>query len=277
MGDMFKPPEIAKNLSDACVSKATNKWIKLAILGFMAGAFIAFGAELSIMSTIGTAAALGTGVSKIIAGSVFSVGLMLVVIAGAELWTGNNLMVISACDKKFGCKSLLYNWVIVFVFNFIGSIFMALLIWGSGLWKTGDFQWGVTATNIAISKVNLSFIEAFTRGIGCNWLVCLAVWIAVSSKDTIGKIFGIFFPIMAFVASGFEHIIANMFFIPMGLFLKTEPDIIGKVTNADSLNWGSMAINNFIPVTLGNLVGGAFFVGVLYWWVYLKNDKNVKK
>jgi len=270
MSDMFKPPEIAKTLSDACVGKATSKWYKLAILGFLAGAFIAFGAELSIMSTIGTAAALGTGISKIIAGSVFSVGLMMVVIAGAELWTGNNLMIISACDKKFGLKPLFYNWSIVFTFNFIGSVFMALLIYGSGLWKTGDLQWGITAVNIAVSKVNLTFVEAFLRGIGCNWLVCLAVWIGFSAKDTIGKIFGIFFPIMAFVASGFEHVIANMFFIPMGLFLKGESMISGQVSNLDSLNWGSMVVNNFVPVTLGNLVGGAFFVGFLYWWVYLK-------
>lgn len=277
MSDMFKPPEIAKSLSSSCVTKAKSKWMNLAILGFLAGAFIAFGAELSIMSTVGTAAILGTGVTKVIAGSVFSVGLILVVIAGAELWTGNNLMVISACDKKFGISSLLYNWSIVFTFNFIGAIFIALIMWGSGLWKTSDFQWGITATTIAINKVNLSFIEAFLRGIGCNWLVCLAVWIAVSSKDTIGKIFGIFFPIMTFVASGFEHIIANMFFIPMGLFLKNEPSIVGHVTNIDNLTWESMVINNFIPVTLGNLIGGAFFVGFIYWWIYLKNDKNDKK
>ena len=277
MSDTFKPPEIAKTLSDSCVTKVKCKWTNLAILGFLAGAFIAFGAELSIMSTVGTAAVLGTGLTKVIAGSVFSVGLMLVVIAGAELWTGNNLMVISTCDKKFGISSLLYNWSIVFSFNFIGAVFIALTMWGSGLWKTGDFQWGITATSIAVNKVNLSFVEAFLRGIGCNWLVCLAVWIAVSSKDTIGKIFGIFFPIMAFVASGFEHIIANMFFIPMGLFLKNEPSIIGHVINIDSLTWGNMITNNFIPVTLGNLVGGAFFVGFLYWWVYLKKDKNDKK
>ena len=277
MSDTFKPPEIAKTLSDSCVTKVKCKWTNLAILGFLAGAFIAFGAELSIMSTVGTAAVLGTGLTKVIAGSVFSVGLMLVVIAGAELWTGNNLMVISTCDKKFGISSLLYNWSIVFSFNFIGAVFIALTMWGSGLWKTGDFQWGITATSIAVNKVNLSFVEAFLRGIGCNWLVCLAVWIAVSSKDTIGKIFGIFFPIMAFVASGFEHIIANMFFIPMGLFLKNEPSIMGNVTNIDSLTWGNMITNNFIPVTLGNLVGGAFFVGFLYWWVYLKKDKNDKK
>jgi formate/nitrite transporter len=277
MSDIFKPPEIAKALSDSCVTKVKCKWTNLAILGFLAGAFIAFGAELSIMSTVGTAAVLGTGLTKVIAGSVFSVGLILVVIAGAELWTGNNLMVISTCDKKFGISSLLYNWSTVFSFNFIGAVFIALTMWGSGLWKTGDFQWGITATTIAVNKVNLSFVEAFLRGIGCNWLVCLAVWIAVSSKDTIGKIFGIFFPIMAFVASGFEHIIANMFFIPMGLFLKNEPSIMGHVTNIDSLTWGNMITNNFIPVTLGNLVGGAFFVGFLYWWVYLKKDKNDKK
>jgi len=268
MSDMLKPPEIAKALSDAGVKKATGKWINLAILGFFAGAFIAFGAELSIMASIGTSAALGTGVTKILMGSVFSVGLMLVVIAGAELWTGNNLMVISGFDKKVGWSKILGKWLIVFIFNFFGAIFIALLMWGSGLWHTGADAWGITAVNIATAKVNLTFVEAFARGIGCNWLVCLAVWLATSAKDTIGKIFAIFFPIMAFVASGFEHIVANMFFIPMGLLIKGE-----VVASSDGLTWANMVINNFIPVTLGNLVGGAFFVGFLYWWVYLRNGK----
>jgi len=141
-------------------------------------------------------------------------------------------------------------------------------MWGSGLWHTGADAWGIAAVNIATAKVNLTFIEAFTRAIGCNWLVCLAVWLTVSAKNTIGKIFACFFPIMAFVASGFEHIIANMFFIPMGLFIKGDVS-----ANSDGLTWVSMVVNNFIPVTLGNLVGGAFFVGFLYWFVYLKNAK----
>ena len=269
MSDMLKPPEIAKGLSDACVKKATGKWINLAILGFFAGAFIAFGAQLAIMASLGTSDFLGVGVTKIIMGSVFSVGLMLVVIAGAELWTGNNLMVCSGFDKKVGWDKILGRWGIVFLFNFIGSVFIALLMWGSGLWHTSGDAWGITAVNIATSKVNLSFIEAFTRAIGCNWLVCLAVWLSFSAKNTIGKIFAIFFPIMAFVASGFEHIIANMFFIPMGLFIKGE-----VAANSEGLTWVSMVINNFIPVTLGNLVGGAFFVGFLYWFVYLKDAKK---
>ena len=168
MSDMLKPPEIAKGLSDAYVNKATGKWINLAILGFFAGAFIAFGAQLAIMASIGTSAALGTGVTKIIMGSVFSVGLMLVVIAGAELWTGNNLMVCSGFDKKVGWDKILGKWGIVFVFNFFGSVFIALLMWGSGLWHTSADAWGITAVNIATAKVNLTFVEAFTRAIGCN-------------------------------------------------------------------------------------------------------------
>ena len=272
----LKPINVAKSLSESiCVEKVHSSVINLLVLGFFAGVFIAFGGELSTMVTVGTAKGLSVGISKFLAGSVFSVGLMLVVIAGAELFTGNNLVIISALDRRIGFSQVLRNWVIVYAANFLGAVFIAVLMYYSGLWKTGGNEWGATAATIAVSKVNLSFTEAFFRGIGCNWLVCLAVWMAIASRDVVGKIFAIYFPIMAFVASGFEHVIANMYFIPMGLFLRgTE---VAAVVNMESLTWGSMVVRNFIPVTLGNIIGGAFFVGILYWVVYLRTDEEKKE
>ena len=270
----LKPANVAKSLSESiCIEKVHNSVTNLLILGFFAGVFIAFGGELSTMVTMGTAK-ISIGISKFLAGSVFSVGLMLVVIAGAELFTGNNLVIISALEKRIRGVDVLRSWVIVYVANFIGALFITVLMYYSGLWKTGSNEWGVAAANIAVSKVNLSFTEAFCRGIGCNWLVCLAVWMAIASKDVVGKIFAIYFPIMAFVASGFEHIIANMYFIPMGLFLKgTE---VATAVHMESLTWGSMVVKNFVPVTLGNIIGGAFFVGVLYWVAYLRGGEEPK-
>lgn len=272
----LKPINVARSLSESiCVEKVHSSAINLLVLGFFAGVFIAFGGELSTMVTVGTAKGLSVGISKFLAGSVFSVGLMLVVIAGAELFTGNNLVIISALDKRIGFSQVLRNWVIVYAANFVGAVFIAVLMYYSGLWKTGGNEWGATAATIAVSKVNLSFTEAFFRGIGCNWLVCLAVWMAIASRDVVGKIFAIYFPIMAFVASGFEHVIANMYFIPMGLFLRgTE---VAAVVNMESLTWGSMVVRNFIPVTLGNIIGGAFFVGILYWVVYLRTAEEEKE
>ena len=214
------------------------------------------------------------------AGSVFSVGLILVVIAGAELFTGNNLLTMCVLGKRISLKRMIKSWGLVYLANFVGSIILVWIMYGSGLWKVGNFGVGAKALSIANAKVNLSWVEAFCRGIGCNWLVCLAVWMALSSRNVIGKIFAIYFPIMAFVASGFEHSIANMYFIPMGIYLKGNSAVVaaanltGKLNN---LNWGSFWIRNEIPVTLGNIVGGAFFVGVLYWLIYCKEDKNKTK
>jgi formate/nitrite transporter len=267
----LKPANVAKNLSESiCVEKVHSSIVSLLILGFFAGVFIAFGGELSTMVSVGTAE-ISLGISKVLAGSVFSVGLMLVVIAGAELFTGNNLVIISALDRRIRFREVLRNWVIVYCANFVGALFIAALMYYSGLWKTGTHEWGVTAATIAVSKVNLSFTEAFCRGIGCNWLVCLAVWMAIASRDVVGKIFAIYFPIMAFVASGFEHVVANMYFIPMGLFLKGTD--IAAAVNMETLTWGSMVVKNFVPVTIGNILGGAFFVGVLYWIVYLRTSE----
>jgi formate/nitrite transporter len=200
---------------------------------------------------------------------------MLVVIAGAELFTGNNLMVSSVMSREITLSTMGKRWAVVFVANFIGSILVTLLFYYSGLWKTGDGALGAAAVKIAYNKVSLSFSEALWRGIGCNWLVCLAVWMALASRQIIGKIFAIFFPIMAFVAIGFEHSVANMYFIPTGILLMNGAGI-SNVPGVDPniLGWINFLWRNLFPVTIGNIIGGAVFVGMSYWGAYLRPVKS---
>ena len=271
------PATVADSLTrTVCVAKTQASALKLTILGIFAGVYIGFGAELAIMVTHDMASFLGVGMAKLIGGAVFSVGLMLVVIAGAELFTGNNLIFLSVLDRQVGVSRLLRNWTIVYFANLVGSLLLVLLMYWSGLWKTDGGLVGAKALAIANGKVNLTFLQAFARGIMCNWLVCLAVWMAVSARTVVGKVWAIFFPIMAFVASGFEHSVANMFFIPMGLVMKGQTAIVATAGLADKLSHltiGGMVMN-LIPVTLGNIIGGAFFVATLYWVVYLRSAKS---
>jgi len=275
------PAMVAKSLSEEIgVKKATGSWWRVFILGMLAGVFIGFGGELSTMVTCDLAKYTGVGFAKFMAGTTFSVGLILVVMAGAELFTGNNLMIMSSLDKKVSWGRLLGRWGWVYLANFVGSIILVWIMYGSGLWKIGNLAVGAKALNIANAKVNLTWTEAFCRGIGCNWLVCLAVWMSLSSRNVIGKIFAIYFPIMAFVASGFEHSIANMYFVPLGIYLKGQSAVVAAANLTGKLNnltWGAFWINNEIPVTLGNIVGGAFFVGFIYWLTYRKGEKSKAK
>jgi len=270
------PGGVAKAIIGVGKAKTSLSVMQMVILGILAGAFIGFGSELATMVSFDMSKFLGVGFAKFIFGSVFSVGLILVVIAGAELFTGNSLIFISVLNGDVKVGKLFNNWFWVYVANFIGSLLLVWIMYASGLWKTGDFGVGAKALAIANGKVNLAWGAAFARAIGCNWLVCLAVWLALASKDVVGKIFAIYFPIMAFVASGFEHSIANMYFIPMGILLKTNADVVAAAGLTDelaNLTWGGFFVNNLIPVTLGNIVGGAFFVSALYWAVYLKDKK----
>ncbi len=269
------PGEVAKAIIGVGKAKTSLSVMQMVILGILAGAFIGFGSELATMVSFDMSKFLGVGFAKFIFGSVFSVGLILVVIAGAELFTGNNLIFIGVLTGDVKFSKMLNNWFWVYVANFIGSLLLVWIMYATGLWKTGDFGVGAKALAIANGKVNLAWGAAFARAIGCNWLVCLAVWLAVASKDVVGKIFAIYFPIMAFVASGFEHSVANMYFIPMGILLKNNADVVAAAGLTDklaNLNWGGF-VNNLIPVTLGNIVGGAFFVSALYWAVYSKGKK----
>ena len=277
--DCRTPANTAEKLSDSvCVNKVNSSIAKLLILGIFAGVFIGFGAQLATVAGHDMGKYLGSGFTKLVMGAVFSVGLMLVVIAGAELFTGNNLVILSALDKRISWGKVLAHWGIVFAANFIGSILIVILIYYTDLWKASHYQVGAFALKIANGKVNLTFLEAFTRAILCNWLVCLAVWMAFSARYVIGKIFAILFPVMAFVASGYEHSIANIFFIAKGILLKSQPEVVQAAgLSADklsNLNWNGFIFGNLIPVTLGNIVGGGFFVAFLYWVVYLKPKKN---
>ena len=216
--------------------------------------------------------------TKLLAGGVFSVGLMLVVIAGAELFTGNNLMAISVFQKKATVKDMLRNWTIVYFANFIGSLLLVALIVGTGLWAQNHFLTGAAALKIANAKVNLTFMEAFTRAILCNWLVCLAVWMAVAARTVVGKVFAIFFPIMVFVASGYEHCIANMYFIPKGIMLKSIPEVVNaaglSIDQLSNLTVSGFLVNNLVPVTLGNIIGAVVFVALFYWVAYMQDCKG---
>lgn len=266
------PKTIAETVASTVgVGKATSPWFTVFVLGILAGSYIGFGGLLSTTVTFDLAAKAGIGLTKFLAGSAFSLGLILVVIAGAELFTGNNLMVSSVLSKEITFSTMTKRWVLVYAANFIGSILLALLFYYSGLWKTGDSALGVAAIGVAAKKVSLDFSEALVRGIGCNWLVCLAVWMALAARQTIGKIFAIFFPIMGFVAIGFEHCVANMYFIPTGIFLKNWAGIgSASMAGLDALTWANFVWKNLLPVTIGNIIGGAVFVGMSYWGAYLR-------
>ena len=266
------PSTIAETVAQTVgVAKATSPWLTVFVLGILAGAYIGFGGLLSTTVTFDAASKWGIGFSKILAGATFSVGLMLVVIAGAELFTGNNLMVSSVMMREITFGTMSKRWAVVYLANFIGSIIVVILFYFSGLWKTGDGALGAAAVKIAYNKTALSFGEALWRGIGCNWLVCLAVWMALAARQIIGKIFAIFFPIMAFVAIGFEHSVANMYFIPTGIMLMNGAGFT-NVPGVDPniLGWLNFLWRNLLPVTIGNIIGGVVFVGMSYWGAYLR-------
>lgn len=233
------------------------------VLSLLAGFYIAFGAELATVVTSDASQYLGLGLSRLLGGSVFSLGLMLVVICGAELFTGNSLLTKSALHGQLPWFKIAENWTIVIIGNLAGSLFFAWLMFQSDLWQSGRIA--EHAVGIATTKVELGFWVALVRGILCNWLVCLAVFMAAAARDVTGKILACYVPIMAFVASGFEHSVANMYFIPTGLLLKAELGL-----QIPSLTWTSFFIGNLLPVTLGNILGGVVFVAGAYWFIYLK-------
>jgi formate/nitrite transporter len=269
----LSPAEVAGKLTGISASKCGLRLVPMIVLGALAGVYIGFGAELYTMVVHDLSTHLGVGFAKFVGGSVFSVGLMLVILGGAELFTGNCLIVTGVLARKCSLAGMLRNWSVVYLANFAGSVLLALIMYYSGLWKTAQAGVGAAAVNIAAAKVSMPFWEAFMRGVGCNWLVCLAVWLAVAGKDAVSKIFGVYFPIMAFVASGFEHSVANMYFVPMGLFLKSNAAVAaaaGPAALAPGLTWLGFLTANLLPVTLGNVVGGGLFVAGAYYLVYLR-------
>ena len=267
---MNSPAEIAKNYVPIGKGKATMKASKLFVLGIMAGIFIAIaGVGASTASC-----SIGGSVGKLVGACVFPAGLTLVILAGSELFTGNCLIIISVLEKEVPITGMLRNWVIVYLGNFVGSIFVAWGVTACHQLSLFDGALAGATINTAVAKVSMSFGDAFLKGIFCNMLVCLAVWLAFSSKSAAGKIAALFYPIMVFVVSGFEHSIANMFYAPAGLFAMGNANYLALATaDTSKLTWGSFFVKNLLPVTLGNIVGGALFVGLVYWFVYLKKDK----
>lgn len=260
--------------------KADYSKTKMFTLAIAAGAFIAFGAQVSLTVMTGDSN-MGWGFTKLIGAMTFATGLMIVALTGAELFTGNVMMTFAVLEKKVSLLKLLRSWTVVYIANFLGSILVAGLIYGAGMGHNGGDAVGVTAMQTAFSKINLTFGEAFFRGILCNWLVCLAIFMASTSKRVIGKIFAIFFPIMTFVASGYEHSVANMFFIPNGLLMKHFPSIVAASgmtpDQLATMTWKGFFLHNLLPVTLGNIVGAFVFVVLLFWTAYLREEHRQQR
>ena len=274
---MNSPKEIAQNYVATAVAKTKYPPEKMVLLGVLAGMFIALAAVGSI---IAPATVLTASTAKFLGALVFPVGLAMVLIAGSELFTGNCLIIISVLEKEAKVSAMIKNWVFVYIGNFIGSILVAALTVYGGTFSLFGGAAGASLIKTAVAKVTLSFSDALLRGILCNFLVCIAVWITFAAKDVVGKIAGLFFPIMLFVLCGFEHSIANMFYIPAGLFAKTDAASLAAYTannsviQLDSLTWGALFTKNLIPVTLGNIIGGVILVGAAYWFIYLRDTEK---
>ena len=285
--DALIPAEMAVRAEKIGVSKAHMSLFTLFALGVLAGIFIALGAIFATSvtaPTIGVDPATGEplakwlpyGITKLIGGIAFCLGLILVVVAGAELFTGNNLIVMAWANKKISTSSVLRNWGIVYVGNFVGAILTVVVTLLSRQYTFGNGAVGLNALNIAQGKVGYGFIQAIFLGSLCNMLVCLAVWLVFSARTTTDKILSIIFPITAFVAAGFEHSIANMYFIPMGLAIKQVAgesfwsSIGSSPANYAALTWENFLLRNLLPVTIGNIIGGAVGVGVVYYVIYLR-------
>lgn len=264
--NFLTPAETVRAIMENGKRVTTQPLARTVVLSLLAGFYIAFGAELATVVTAGTAAEVGQGISRLLGGSVFSLGLMLVVVCGAELFTGNSLLTKTALHGEISWAKLAENWLVVLLGNFVGSLFFAWLMFRSNLWQAP--QIAEHAVAIATAKTKLPFDVALVRGILCNWLVCLAVFMATAARDIPGKILACYAPIMAFVASGFEHSIANMYFIPTGLFIATQQPNVDP-----SLSWSNFFIGNLLPVTLGNIIGGVVFVGFAYWFIHLRGQK----
>lgn len=273
--DALLPPEMARRAEYIGVRKAEAPALTTFILAVLAGAFIALGAVFATTIAAGSNA-LPFGVAKLLIGLVFCLGLVLVIVGGAELFTGNNLIVMAWASGKVSTRALLWNWAIVYAGNFVGSVGIAILIFFSRQYMFSGGAVGATVLEIANSKVGLDWIQAIFLGTLCNILVCLAVWLTFSARSTIDKIAAIIFPITAFVAAGFEHSVANMYFIPIGLFIKSFDPTFVAASGLDisSLTWGTFLLKNLLPVTIGNIIGGSFFVATIYWVVFLRQTQT---
>jgi formate transporter len=269
--DSYTPPEIAHLVEAKGVAKAQAAAIKTFALAVLAGGFIGLGGVFATVA--GTSTGLGFGVTRLLMGMAFSLGLVLVVVAGAELFTGNNLIVMSWVSRRITARVLLQHWGVVYLGNLVGAIAIAGLVYLADWWKQDNFAVGATALSIAQAKSSSSFAEIFFRGILANVLVCLAVWLAFAGRSVVDKAVAIVFPVTAFVAAGFEHSVANMYFLPLGLMLRGNDSVVtaagldGHLSHV-TLGW---TVHNLAAATLGNIIGGAVLVGLVYWFIYLRD------
>lgn len=275
---MNSPAEVAKNYISIGTNKVNTPILKMFLLAILAGMFIGFA---GLGATTFSSTITNASVAKFAGASVFPGGLAMVLVAGSELFTGNCLIVIPLMEKKVTVGGMLKNWVVVWLGNLAGGILVSGLAVGSHQPGLFNAQLAVAHMSTAIGKCSLTFGDAFLKGIACNFLVCIAVWMAFAAKTVGGKIIGLYFPIMLFVLEGFEHSVANMYYISCGLFCKLNPAYMKAATDAglnlDNLTWGKFFAGNLLPVTLGNIVGGAIMVGLVYWYVYIHDGKKAQK
>lgn len=265
-GKMYSPKEVAVNYLGACETKTQLPLLRMFLLACLAGVFVALA---GVASTAGAATIENPSVAKVVTGLIFPAGLSMVLIAGSELFTGNNLLIMGVLQRRITVGAMLRNWVVVYLGNFAGSVLIAALAYAGGVFSAFNAELAASVVSIANAKVSLSFSAAFIRGILCNFLVCIAVWMSNAAKTVPGKIMGLFFPIAAFVIAGFEHCIANMYYIPAGIL---QSGTFGMVY--ENLTWGGFLLRNLLPVTLGNMVGGVVLVGVTAWYLYLAPERD---
>lgn len=274
--NFFPPAEIAKNYITTGKGKVNTPVPKMFLLAVLAGVFIAMG---GIGATTAAVSIPQASVGKLVGACIFPGGLTMVLLAGSELFTGNCLLTIPLLQKEITPAGMIKNWVVVYLGNFAGSLLAAAGIVFSHQISLFDNGMAVSVISTAAAKCSLPFGDAFIKGILCNFLVCIAVWISFAAKDVAGKIAGLFFPIMIFVLSGFEHSVANMYYIAAGLFAKNVPAYAKAAVEAgidmSAVTWGNFLGANLLPVTLGNIIGGAVCVGCVYWFIYLKKTDRV--
>ena len=260
--DALLPPAMAEKAEELGARKAALGTFETLVLAVLAGAFIGLGAMFATTVTVGD---VPYGVDRLLAGIVFSLGLILVVVAGAELFTGNNLIVMAAASGRVPIRRLLRNWGLVYVGNLVGAVATAALVFAGKQYEFADGEVGTNMLSIAETKGGLGFVQAIALGILCNALVCLAIWLTYSARSVTDKVLAIVFPISAFVAAGFEHSVANMYFLSSGLLV--EGEVEGDFPHVDLED---AVIANLLPVTIGNIIGGVVMVGLVYWLVYLR-------
>ncbi len=277
--DELLPGEMASKAQEIGIKKANLDFLSTFALAVLAGAFIALGCIFFTVSQTAGGVAIPWGIDRVIGGVAFSLGLILVIVGGAELFTGNNLIIMAWASRKLSTWRVARNWGIVYIGNLCGAVATALFVFWGQHYEMASGGLGATALDIGLSKVNLDFGQAIILGILCNAMVCMAVWLTYSARTVMGRILAIIFPIAGFVAAGFEHCVANMYFVPYAILVKVgAPDTFWQsigttAASYDHLTWGSFFVNNLIPVTIGNMIGGVFFVALVYWVIYLRNKQ----